>query len=130
MLRADEIFGAVPARPNDALRLAEILHDLRAYLRKYVVLNDDQANTVTLWTAHTHVIDAADCTAYLQVGSATKRSGKTRLLETLEPVVARPWFTGRNFPTGTLKSPRPFNRYSPLNPVRFKYRNIAASVAG
>jgi hypothetical protein len=31
----------------------------------------------------------------LQITSATKRSGKTRLLETLEPVVSRPWFTGR-----------------------------------
>src|SRR5262249_31014742 len=32
---------------------------------------------------------------YLQITSATKRAGKTRLLEVLEPLVARPWLTGR-----------------------------------
>jgi hypothetical protein len=60
-----------------------------------VVLSDDQTTTVALWTAHTHAIDAADCTGYLQITSATKRAGKTRLLEVLEPLVARPWLTGR-----------------------------------
>jgi hypothetical protein len=59
------------------------------------VLSDDQAVAVTLWTAHTHVVDAFECTAYLNVKSATKRTGKTRLLEALEPLVARPWFTQR-----------------------------------
>jgi uncharacterized protein DUF3631 len=32
---------------------------------------------------------------YLHVTSATKRAGKTRLLEVLEPLVARPWLTQR-----------------------------------
>jgi hypothetical protein len=77
------------------MTLADLLHDLRAFIRRYVVLTDDQALAVTLWTAHTHAITAADCTPYLQVTSATKRAGKTRLLEVLEPVVARPWLTGR-----------------------------------
>jgi hypothetical protein len=48
-----------------------------------------------LWTAHTHAIDAADCTPYLNPNSAEKRSGKTRLLEVLEKIVANPWLTGR-----------------------------------
>ena len=34
-------------------------------------------------------------TPYLSVASAEKRSGKTLLLEVLELLVARPWFTGR-----------------------------------
>ena len=50
---------------------------------------------VALWVAHTHAIDAAECTPYLHATSATKRAGKTRLLEAVEPLVARPWFTGR-----------------------------------
>ncbi len=60
-----------------------------------MVLTVEQAIAIALWTAHTHTIDAADCTPYLQITSATKRAGKTRLLETLEPLVAKPWLTGR-----------------------------------
>ena len=75
--------------------LSEILTSTIAFLRKYVVITNEQAAAIALWAAHTHAIDAFDCTPYLQIGSATKRSGKTRLLEVLEPLVAKPWFTGR-----------------------------------
>jgi len=75
--------------------LRDTLHDTEIFIRKYVVLSDEQAIAVTLWAAHTHVIDAAECTPYVQITSATKRAGKTRLLEVLEPLVARPWLTGR-----------------------------------
>ena len=38
---------------------------------------------------------AADATPYLNVTSAVKQCGKTRLLEVLEPIVPSPWLTGR-----------------------------------
>jgi hypothetical protein len=75
--------------------LRDTLQDLRAFVRRFVVVTDDQAIALALWIAHTHVIDAFDCTPYLQITSATKRAGKTRLLEVLEPLVARPWLTQR-----------------------------------
>jgi hypothetical protein len=75
--------------------LDALLGTIRAFLRRYVVVTPHQANAVALWTAHTHTIDAFDCTPYLQITSATKRAGKTRLLEVLEPLVLRPWLTGR-----------------------------------
>ncbi len=75
--------------------LAGLLDDLAAYVRRYVVLDDAQLTALTLWTFHTHVFDAADATPYLSVTSAEKESGKTRLLEVLELVAARPWLTGR-----------------------------------
>ena len=59
------------------------------------MLSDYQAVAVTLWTAHTHAMDAFDCTPYEQVTSATARAGTTRLLEVQELLVARPWLTGR-----------------------------------
>ena len=74
---------------------AALLDDLAAFIRRYVVLSDAQAEAVALWTAHSHLVGAADATPYLSVTSAEKRSGKTRLLETLELMVARPWLTGR-----------------------------------
>lgn len=90
----------VPAKLDDGERdtpieLDGLLTLLITWVRRYVVVTDHQAVVIALWTAHTHAIDAADCTPYLQITSATKRAGKTRLLEVLEPIVARPWSTGR-----------------------------------
>ena len=84
-------------------QLADVFTDVSNYIRRYVVLTDPQADTVTLWVAHTWAFEAADCTPYLQITSATKRAGKTRLLEVLEPVVARPWLTGRTSPAALMR---------------------------
>ena len=75
--------------------LTVALREAHDFIRKHVVVTNDQAATVALWVAHTHTIDAFDTTPYLQITSATKRAGKTTLLELLETVVARPWLTGR-----------------------------------
>lgn len=74
---------------------AALLHDARAIVRRFVVLTSEQAIVIALWILHTHTIDAADTTPYLHITSATKRAGKTRLLEVLEAIVRRPWLTGR-----------------------------------
>lgn len=67
-----------------------LLEDVVRFVRKFVVLNDSQADAVALWIAHTHVIDAAHTTPYLAVTSALKRSGKSRLREVLGLVVREP----------------------------------------
>src|SRR5262245_16071806 len=75
--------------------LRDLLHDVSIFIRKYVVVSDEQQVVVTLFVTHTQTNEAADSTAYFQVTSVTAEAGKTRLLETLEPLVARPWLTGR-----------------------------------
>lgn len=75
--------------------LGDLLMDVSALVRRFVVGTPEQLVAITLWIAHTHAFSAADCTPYLQITSATKRAGKTRLLEVGETLVARPWFTGR-----------------------------------
>ena len=87
--------STLTARVCDAADLTLVLADIERFIRRFVVLTDQQAAAVTLWVGHTHVLDAFDCTPYLQVTSATKRAGKTRLLEVLDLLVARPWLTGR-----------------------------------
>jgi hypothetical protein len=77
------------------LSSSELLCTLTAYVRRYVVLSACQAHLIALWILHTYALDAADATPYLEVVSAEKRSGKTRLLEVLSTVAAKPWFTGR-----------------------------------
>lgn len=73
----------------------EILDSVFQFIRSFVSITDSQARAVTLWTVHTHAMEAADCTPYLSVNSAEKGSGKTRLLEVLETLVHEPWLTGR-----------------------------------
>ncbi len=43
-----------------------------------------------LWVVHTHAFEAAEATPYLAITSPERESGKTRLQEVLELLVARP----------------------------------------
>ncbi len=79
----------------DQVQTAALLSVVCAFVRRYVVLSDHQATAVALWAAHTHAIDAADCTPYLHITAGTKRAGKTRLIEVLETLVRHPWRTDR-----------------------------------
>ena len=79
----------------DGANLLTLLSKVEGFIRRFVVLTDHQAVAVTLWTVHTHAIEAFECTPYLQVTSATAEAGKTRLLEVLDCLVARPWLAQR-----------------------------------
>jgi Protein of unknown function (DUF3631) len=74
---------------------AELLDAIAVLLRRYVVLSQEQADAAALWVVHTHAFGAAEVTPYLWITSAEMGSGKTRLLEALELLVAKPWLTGR-----------------------------------
>jgi len=74
---------------------AMLLRDVRSFVRRYVVVSQAQASAIALWIIHTHVIAVFDVTPYLDVNSAEKQCGKTRLLEVLNAIVANPWLTGR-----------------------------------
>ncbi len=67
-----------------------VLADVRAFVRRFVVLDDAQADAAALWAAHSHAFSAFGLTPYLAVTSAEKRSGKTRLLEVLELLIREP----------------------------------------
>lgn len=70
--------------------LAAVLDEVAAFTQNYVVVSEPQAMAVSLWIAHTHALAAFETTPYLAITSATKRSGKSRLLEVLALLVARP----------------------------------------
>jgi hypothetical protein len=72
--------------------LANLLAQIDETLVRYVVFKCPfQRILVTLWVAHTHTIAAATVTPYLHIRSSEPESGKTRLLEVLELLVADPW---------------------------------------
>jgi hypothetical protein len=63
----------------------DLLPDLIAFIKKYVVLpSDEHALILALWALHTWTFASARTTPYLYVHSADKQSGKTRLLEVME----------------------------------------------
>lgn len=69
-----------------------LLDSAEAFVGRYCVLPGEHERTaVALWVLHTWAIDQAHATPYLLALSPEKRSGKTRLLETVELVVASPW---------------------------------------
>lgn len=74
---------------------AALLDDVCTYIQAFVALSEAQAHVIALWVVHTHAIETADATPYLSINSPEKQSGKTRLLEVLEPIAASPWLTGR-----------------------------------
>ena len=47
---------------------AAILESVRAFIRRYVVTGDSEADTLGLWTAHNHAIDAAEAIRHHGVG--------------------------------------------------------------
>lgn len=72
-----------------------LLEAIRDFVRRFVLLSDAQLTVIAVWVVHTHSLLAAETTPYLAITSAEKQCGKTRLLETLEVLVHKPWLTGR-----------------------------------
>lgn len=68
---------------------AVLLDDVVRFIRRFVVLSPAQADATALWVAHSHAIEAADCSPYLWITSAVPRSGKTRLLDDVLGLLVR-----------------------------------------
>ncbi len=65
--------------------LGELLDDVRKFIARFCVFpSEDCLIAVTLWAAHTHIIEHLWTTPRLAVLSPELGSGKTRVLEVLE----------------------------------------------
>lgn len=82
-------------QPTKPVVLADLLFEIRAFIRKYVVVSEHQLTALVLWVAHSHAFAAAQTTPYIAITSAEPGSGKTRLLETLALLVRAPWMAAR-----------------------------------
>jgi 5S rRNA maturation endonuclease (ribonuclease M5) len=104
--RRGDLSQLIECTPTWAPRImagAKILDDLVAYIRRFVSLSEVQATVIAVWVCHTYVFSAAFATPYLAITSAEKQSGKTRLLEVLETIVSKPWFTGKVTPAVLIR---------------------------
>jgi len=85
---------ATPAVPSIAAGLppatTTVLDQVRQFLSRYVVASPHQLDALALWVAHVYAFGAAESTPYVSIRSAERRSGKSRLLETVALLVPRP----------------------------------------
>jgi len=92
--------GGVIPRP-----LGELLTAVKEILRRCVVFPlEDQAILIAIWIAHTWAIEAFEFTPYLNVFSASKRSGKSRVLEVINLLARNPRLTSSGSSAGLLRS--------------------------
>jgi hypothetical protein len=87
--------NGAPEWNSEPIDLGTLLGDTFAFIQRFVSLSSSQTLVIALWIVHSHVFAAADATPYLAITSAEKQSGKTRLLEVCQRLVAKQWMTGR-----------------------------------
>jgi hypothetical protein len=83
---------------------AALLAGVRGLLARFVRASDAALDIAAAWVLHTHAIAAADATPYLHVTGPTKRCGKTRFLEALRLVSARPFPAANATPAAIFRA--------------------------
>ena len=82
--------SAAEAEYATTIDLDALLGFVEAYVRRHVILNVHQSTAMVLWVFHCWALAAARTTPYIHVTSAEPESGKSRLIETVEPLLHRP----------------------------------------
>ena len=78
---------------GDPVDGADLLDTLRAFFRRFLILPEGAADVLAAFALVTHAADVFRTVPYLALESPTPECGKTRVLEILALLSARPWFT-------------------------------------
>lgn len=83
--------GSYAASRMFGIDLAEYLARVEDFLTRYVAFpSEHEPVAIALWIAHAHLVDEFETSPILAITSAEMRSGKTRVLDCIEPLVPRP----------------------------------------
>jgi hypothetical protein len=88
----------------------ELLDKCKAWIRRYIVVSDEQAFILATWILHTHTFDAAETTPYINITAPDRECAKSRLMETLECLVANPIRSGGWAPAAIVRIVKDRNR--------------------
>jgi len=78
--------------PSDTpVVLADVLNKTRAHVRRFAIMPSHADVVITLWVCMTHFLGVVHYFGILHVTSATRESGKTRVLELVHLLSARAW---------------------------------------
>ena len=87
---------------------AGLLDDLVSALKRFVVFPSHATEAVALWVLHAHALEAFSISPILAITSATKRSGKTLLLELVSLLVPRRLFASNISPAALFRAVEKF----------------------
>ena len=79
----------------------QLLHDVSAFIGRYLQCSEHQRTILALWALHTHSLPAAQVTPYLSIQSAEQQSGKSLCLQLLSLLCNSPALTA-SFTINTL----------------------------
>jgi Protein of unknown function (DUF3631) len=73
---------------------AELLETCKQWVRRYVIVSDEQAVILAAWILHTWTFEAAETTPYIHITAPERECGKSRLMETLAALAFAPVRSG------------------------------------
>jgi hypothetical protein len=79
------------AAKRTTARNGTLIADLVKFIGRYVVMTDAQKLVLAAYVIHTHIAKDCQQTPYVFIHSPEPECGKSRLMEVLELLVARPW---------------------------------------
>ena len=93
-----------PMTAEEAARITgELLETCRAWIRRFIVVSDEQTVIMAAWILHTYAFDASETTPYIHITAPEKACGKSRLMETLEAIAAAPIRSGGMTPAALVR---------------------------
>ncbi|HOY71004.1 MAG TPA: DUF3631 domain-containing protein [Methylotenera sp.] len=82
----------------------DLLSEISSTIRQYIVLEQYQADAITLWIAFTWMIDQAAIAPLLVISAPEKSCGKTQLLDLVGRLVAKPLPAANSTPAALFRS--------------------------
>jgi len=96
---------------HEAVNGPELVQELAATFRRFVVLPPEADTLLAFWALHTHAFAAAEVSPILAIVSPEKRCGKTRLIEVLNLLTSKP------LPTSNITGPALFRTVEKYQPT-------------
>ena len=124
LLTPSLVTSSVPPWP-EPVDGAQLLDNLLAQLRRFVVFGDWVAEALSLWILHTHAYRLRQVTIYSGIESPEKKCGKSTLLTVLSQFVNRPLSP----PISVLRL-LPRHRAAPTHPAHRRSRYQSARQRG
>jgi putative DNA primase/helicase len=88
----------------DAVDPALLLDDIVATIRRFIVMEPEQADAVALWIAFTWLIEATEVAPLAVINAPEKACGKSQLLDVMGRLAARPLPVSNTTPAALFRS--------------------------
>lgn len=98
-----ELPFAVHLPSDEPVDLSELLSGIAELVRRFIIVSPEQADCLTLWTAHTYLADASEHSPLLIVNAPERACGKTLVQEVLASVAHRAMSTANATPSSLYR---------------------------